>query len=293
MHSSTVKYEQIWYGFVETCSHSQHFFKPLFDNWSDAKIPIRVVGPFPETPPRDIRDRSYFWVSFSGEPFHQPTEPVGLYDAHLIMKPTDLTRRIIWMPLFSMYAYHYHCWKDLMIPRDYIPKTKFCATVVSNARGDVRTRFFDRLHTIKPIDSYGKWRNTMGYLLPYGDEYKCDTLTPYKFVMCFENTIQSHYMTEKLLHAYTCGAIPVYGGASIAPAILNPKAFLYLEEPTEAAMDALIEKMLALDQDDAAYRRMHAEPLLRNHCIPREMTLEYYKEHLQAFYAEKEKTISR
>jgi hypothetical protein len=211
------------------------------------------------------------------------------------MKPTDISKRILWTPLFSMYAYHWNCWNDLMTPRilpSPSPKTKFCATVVSNARGDVRTRFFDRLNAIKPIDSYGKWRNTMGYLLPYGDEYKCDTLTPYKFVMCFENTLQSHYMTEKLLHAYTCGAIPVYGGASVSREIFNPKAFLYLEEPTEAAMDALIQKMLALDQDDDAYRKMHAEPLLRDPYIPREMTIEYYKEHLQAFYAEKMKQSS-
>ena len=293
MHQPVVRYEQIWYGFEESCLHSVQFFKPLFSNWEgcvgDGR-PIRVVGPLPNRVPGDIYDRRFFRVSFSGEPFHQPTTE-GLYDIHLIMKPTDIPRNIFWTPLFSMYAYALDCWADLMARRELgagvLPKTKFCATVVSNADGQVRSRFFHRLNAVHRVDSYGKWQNNVGFVLPKGDEHRSDTLMPYKFVMCFENSIQSHYLTEKLLNAYLCGAIPIYGGASVSREVLNPKAFLYLEDTSDAAMDTLIEKVLYLDQNDDAYRAMHAEPLLREMCIPREMTIEYFKERLQEAYNKK------
>lgn len=283
-----VRYEQIWYGFKDTCPHSVLFLKPLFSDWPTSQVPVRVVGPLPCTLPRDIHDRRYLWVSFSGEPFHQPTTD-GFYDIHLIMEPTNISKNIFWMPLFSMYAYALNCWTDLMTPRVLHPaaKTKLCATVVSNARGEVRTRFFHRLNAVKRVDSYGKWENNVGTVLPAGEEHRGEVLKPYKFVMCFENTIQSHYMTEKILNAYLCGAIPIYGGASVSRTALNPKAFLYLEDTSDAAMDALIQQILFLDQNDDAYRQMYAEPLLREPCIPREMSIEYFKERLQETYNKK------
>jgi len=282
-----VRYEQIWYGFKETCLHCVHFFKPLFSGWPTHHRPIRVVGPLPDTLPKDIHQRKYFWISFSGEPFQQPTTE-GLYDAHLIMEPPDESRGIFWMPLFSMYAYALNCWVDLMTPRTlHRLKTKFCAMVVSNAGGEVRSRFFHRLNQVQRVDSYGKWENNVGYVLPMGQEHRCDALIPYKFVLCFENTIKSHYMTEKILNAYLCGAIPIYGGASISRDVLNPKAFLYLEDTSDAAMDTLIRQIMYLYQNEEAYRQMYEEPLLKDNCIPREMTIEYYKERLQALYDKK------
>jgi hypothetical protein len=277
-----VRYEQIWWAFSADIPAAQKFFNPLFYSIQSIQKPLRVVGPFPEHPPGDIRNKNYFWVSYSGESFHQPTQ-LGLYDVHLIMKPTDREQRIVWLPLFTVYAYEEDAWPKLMVPRPFDTKTKFCAMVVSDSRGDVRNAFFHKLNAIQKIDSIGNWLNNTGFILPRGDEKKPGYLSDYKFIMCFENTVMSHYMTEKLLHAYVAGAIPIYAGASVSRDILNPEAFLYLENTSDAGMDRLIQQILYLDQHPEAYMKMHQTPLLKTPEIPREMTLDYLRECVESF----------
>jgi hypothetical protein len=280
---STVHYEQIWWAFSAEIPAAQKFFNPLFYNNSIIRQPIRVVGPFPEHPPRDIQNKHYFWISYSGESFHQPTQ-LGMYDVHFIMKPTDFQQRIVWLPLFTVYAYEEDAWPKMMIPRELIiPKQKFCAMVVSDSRGDVRNAFFHKLNAIQKIDSVGNWLNNTGFILPRGDEKKPGYLSDYKFIMCFENKVMSHYMTEKLLHAYVAGAIPIYAGASVSREILNPEAFLYLEDTSEEGMNRLIQQILYLDQNPEAYKKMYCQPLLKTPEIPREMTIEYLRECMEQF----------
>jgi hypothetical protein len=36
-------------------------------------------------------------------------------------------------------------------------------------------------------------------------------------MVCFENTCQSLYLTEKLANAYAAGCVPIYWGAPEAP----------------------------------------------------------------------------
>lgn len=282
-----VRYQQIWWAFSENIPAAQKFFNPLFYHTKSIEKQICVVGPFPEHPPDDIHNKTYFWVSYSGESFHQPIDH-GLYDVHLIMKPTNFDQRIVWCPLFSVYAYEEDAWPKISIPRSISPpltisKPKFCAMVVSDSRGPERNAFFHKLNPIKKIDSIGNWLNNTGFVLPRGEEKGPGYLSDYKFIMCFENKMMSHYMTEKLLHAYVAGAIPIYGGASVSREVLNPKAFLYLEDASEESMNRLIEKILYLDQNEEAYMEMYREPLLRTPKIPEEMTIEYMRACVERF----------
>lgn len=280
---SSVNYEQIWWAFSAEIPAAQKFFNPLFYQIQKIQRPLRVVGPFPDHPPPDIHNRNHFWISYSGESFHQSVDS-GFFDVHLIMEPTDFQRRIVWLPLFTVYAYEEDAWPKLMIPRSLsTPKTKFCAMVVSDSRGDVRNAFFHKLNAIQKIDSIGNWLNNTGFILPRGDEKKPGYLSDYKFIMCFENKVKTHYMTEKLLHAYVAGAIPIYAGASVSRDILNPKAFLYLEDTSDDGMDRLIQQILYLDQNPDAYMEMYQQPLLKTPEIPREMTIEYLRECVESF----------
>jgi hypothetical protein len=268
---SQITYHQFWKAFTrETDNIHINFFAKLFPD-----KPVHIVSVFPRSAPR-IKDKKQLWVSYSGEPFCLPTKE---FKANLIMEETDLTKRIICVTLFAVSCYQKNCWPQLMIPRPAHPKTKFCALTSSRLRARTRHLFMDRLSTYKKVDSMGAAHNTCGgYRLPKG-EAGAAILRDYKFIICFENTLnKSCYLTEKLLMAYIHGAIPIYAGARNALTWLNPAAFLYLDDDTPAGMDHLIAQVKALDEDDAAYAAMYAQPLLRDAQIPRELSIEHIKE---------------
>ncbi len=83
----------------------------------------------------------------------------------------------------------------------------------------VRKKFVTGLASKKVIDLYGKgWdtdsnesvRAVYKGLVPA--DGKLETLSKYKFTLCFENAIFPGYVTEKLFDALLAGSVPVYLG---------------------------------------------------------------------------------
>jgi hypothetical protein len=144
-------------------------------------------------------------------------------------------------------------------------KTKFCSFVVSNAKRkktQKRIEFFHRLSRYKKVDSAGTALNNMGYRIPFGSEHKVEFLRPYKFNIAFENGAAPGYTTEKIVEAMLARCVPIYWGNPRIAEEFNPKSFLnYFDFPSE---EALIAKIVELDQDDAKYLEYLRQPYFHN-----------------------------
>lgn len=74
------------------------------------------------------------------------------------------------------------------------------------------------------------------------------TYSKYKFVLASENDVRKGYITEKIINAFSSGAIPVYIGDSIlAKKIFNTKAFICLDDFNNC--DDCIDYILNLNDD--------------------------------------------
>jgi hypothetical protein len=143
-------------------------------------------------------------------------------------------------------------------------KTKFCCFLVryANRKTSVRNDFFRKLCQYKKVDSAGGALNNTGYQVPPGPGPKLEFLRPYKFNIAFENTSIPDYTTEKIVDAMRARALPIYWGNPRIAAEFNPKSFLnYFDFPGE---DALIDKIIELDQDDAKYLEYLRQPYFHN-----------------------------
>lgn len=134
-------------------------------------------------------------------------------------------------------------------------KKKFCSFVYSHSTPQ-RTEFFDKLKPYKSADGFG---------LPFGshtwgEDIKYNIISDYKFNMCFENTVQSGYHTEKLLHAKTAGCIPLYWGADTISEDFNKKCFINLLD-FDNDIDKFIEYIKEVDNNDNLYNEILNEPL--------------------------------
>ena len=147
----------------------------------------------------------------------------------------------------------------------FAAKTRFCGFVVTNAgkrKTQKRVDFFHKLSKYKKVDSGGRAFNNIGGPLPDGPRGKLDFLRTCKFNIAFENKALPGYTTEKILEAMWARALPIYWGNPRVQEEFNPKSFLnYADFPSE---EALIERIIELDRDDARYMQVMREPYCHN-----------------------------
>jgi len=166
--------------------------------------------------------------------------------------------RYLWLPLLKNAGPAYQA---LTAPRPPVEeivrqKTDFCAYVMSNTTksADERTRIFDLLSQYKPVNSGGRWRNNVGGRVAD----KLAFQAKHKFVIAFENCSYPGYLTEKFAQAAQAQAVPIYWGDPTIGELLNPKAFINCHD--FATLEEAVEQIKKIDQDDALYRQMLAEP---------------------------------
>ncbi|MDR3466130.1 MAG: glycosyltransferase family 10 [Xanthobacteraceae bacterium] len=108
------------------------------------------------------------------------------------------------------------------------------------------------------VDSYGHVLNTIK--LPVADRghvTKLATIGRYKFCLSFENSICDDYVTEKFFDPLLAGTVPVYLGARNVDAFA-PADDCYIDVRDFAGPRQLADYLTFLDQNDAAYQRLHA-----------------------------------
>lgn len=265
-----IEYYAFWQGFYNSGAKSlKAFFEAILSG--DRKYELHSVFPLCNrklTPPNEGVIKAHF----SGEPFSDP--PDG-FDLNLVMEEDSREKKIVFCPLFAIGSYEHNYWPLYWTPRVYEPKkkTRFCAFVVSNRDAKIRNRFFEKLSAYKRVDSCGLAMNNCGGFCAPREGY-LEFLSQYKFMICFENTSKPYYITEKLHNAYLGGTIPIYWGCTNAKTWFNQNAFLQLEDTSEEAMDALIAKIIELDNDEEKYRNVFEELLLPSQEIPHDFRIE-------------------
>lgn len=162
--------------------------------------------------------------------------------------------------------------KHLTAQEGLAKKTGFCSFVVSNNIGDpIREEFFDCLSAYKKVDSGGRFRNNIG--CPDGVADKLAFDSAHKFSLTFENSKVPGYVTEKIFEGFAAHTIPIYWGCPEVKKYFNPEAFIYIDGPED--IDAAIEKIKYLDQNDEAYLRMLSQPTFSAPDIAQQINSEF------------------
>jgi hypothetical protein len=142
-------------------------------------------------------------------------------------------------------------------------KTKFCSYVVSGhsrRRNRNRLEIFEKLFKYKRVDSGGRFMNNIGGPIPNGFPGKIDFMRNYKFHIAFENASLPGYTTEKLPQAMMARTLPIYWGNSRVSEDFNPASFVNASDFPN--LDALVERIIELDRDDARYMEYFTQPYL-------------------------------
>jgi hypothetical protein len=186
------------------------------------------------------------------------TPNFAISDYAMAFEKLQFRDRYIWFPLIKLYRRAYASLKAPRPPVEQVvaEKTSFCAYVMSNTKDSApeRIQIFDALSKYKQVNSGGRWRNNTGGRVPDKLEFQ----SKHKFVIAFENTSWPGYLTEKFAEAAEANAVPIYWGDPEAGHIFNPKAFINCHN--FSSFEAVVEEVKRIDQSDALFRQMLAEP---------------------------------
>jgi alpha(1,3/1,4) fucosyltransferase len=152
-------------------------------------------------------------------------------------------------------------------PGPIVPRSKFCAFVVSNPSQPIRNKAFRTLCSYKEVDSAGSLYNTLGPDLfsgsggGGGEAKKVEFLRGYKFCLAYESASSPGYVTEKLFHAKAAGCVPIYWGAPDVELDFNMEGVIDARNKTD---DQLIAEVRRVDEDDELWLKMANTPLIRD-----------------------------
>jgi hypothetical protein len=199
-------------------------------------------------------------IHYSGEPFvGNPTD----YDVVLFSHESQAN--IVDLPLFVYYI-HGNNYMDALLHRPVITSvpTKFCCFIVSNGSCHIRNQMFQMLNQYKKVDSYGAFQNNMGGKLPlsyWTPEFRA-FIRQYKFIICFENSCQGTYSTEKIVNPYLAGIIPIYWSSPHIHSFFSPDSMLFLDTAAGDSYQQLIDRVIALDTSDTDYLEFVNRPIV-------------------------------
>lgn len=222
-------------------------------------------------------------ILFSGEHFLNKTN-LNNYDIVLCNQQSQYN--IIDLPLFSFYIQGNHGIEKL-IERPIIRKVpeKFCCFIVSNPHEWVRNKMFDIINSYRKVDSWGKFKNNIGYFItnPYWSNEYIEFISQYKFILCFENHKGNTYITEKIANAYLSNSIPIYWGTHHVKNVFNMNSMLFLEdENDEKSYYNLLQKIIELDNDDEKYLEFANQPVITNDFFQNNYSIENIRKQMNS-----------
>uniref|UniRef100_A0A6C0K141 Alpha-(1,3)-fucosyltransferase FucT N-terminal domain-containing protein n=1 Tax=viral metagenome TaxID=1070528 RepID=A0A6C0K141_9ZZZZ len=269
----SVIFTDMWEGFKS----SENFFLDLMNSadpvykWIGSEEgSLLICGPF-GTEWQAPRYASVPKVFFLGEPFQNRVEDprLNLVLSHDVVEDATHMRLPLW-PLFLDWFGSKSANKNPnQLPLPYAVKPfentnkEFCAFVVSNPCCQIRNEAFDQLNAYKRVNSAGAYKNNLGELLfckfgggGGGDQAKFEFLKQHQFCICYENTQQPGYVTEKLLHAKLAGCVPLYWGSKEAAQDFDPSGFIDMDGKD------IVEVVKSLEEHPDLIREIQRTPAL-------------------------------
>jgi len=140
---------------------------------------------------------------------------------------------------------------EFTAPREKSVRTKFACTFFSNPQ-PIRLAALKALQGLGEVDLFGK-------AVERPIRFKEEVAKNYKFVVCFENDLYPGYITEKLVDAYKCGAVPLYWGDLGSDTFLNRESFINLKD--FKSLDEFIEYLRHMSESE--FFEIQQQPLLR------------------------------
>jgi hypothetical protein len=151
----------------------------------------------------------------------------------------------------------------------HIPSKNICA-IISNPSGNERNTFLNELEKTLKIDYGGCYKtNIKKFDDIYNSEKFINRVSEYKFIISMENSRGETYITEKILHGFSSGSIPIYWGSTQVCDYFNKDRFLNLSE--NSLTSNIIQQIHEIINDDTKFLEFINKPIFNNNKLDRDI----------------------
>jgi hypothetical protein len=256
-----------WQGFFEKTDpiHVEFFLKLLTEvfnedielsfNIDDADILMESI--FTNTTYINHKDWKASFL-FTGESYYALCMNNNLSQYTCILGFNPTINNFVEFPFYIVYLKSF---PNMTFEPTKTIKNNYTAAVISNGSLNERTAFLEKLESRLPVLYGGSYKNNIGKKIE--GNFSSDNLLNFykntKFVITMENTKIGHYITEKLINGFRAGTIPIYWGSQHISKHFNSKRFLILEDTTESSINAVIDRMVNMSNEE--YFKIVNEPI--------------------------------
>jgi len=132
------------------------------------------------------------------------------------------------VPMIYNYINYYIENKDVIKPSKNVKfqDKKFALTITKcNLNSEVE-KYKNKLEQIGTVDFIGMYDEYIAHTSCYYSQELIDVFNQYKFIVCFENSYQDGYTTEKIFNCLFAHTIPIYKGDPNIASYINKESFV-------------------------------------------------------------------
>ena len=135
--------------------------------------------------------------------------------------------------------------------------------MISNPNGKERNTFLNKLEQKIKIDYGGEYKNNVPrFEGTYNSKPFINRVSEYKFIVSMENSIGDTYISEKIIHGFLAGVIPIYCGSSRVCDYFNNERFINLHDATD--ITTLISRINEIMNDNNKFLEIVNKPIFNN-----------------------------
>ena len=128
---------------------------------------------------------------------------------------------------------------------------KFCLMVNKSGLNSKAGQFQEKMNSIAPTDHISLYDKEIGESSCYNPPELLNIFNQYRFIICFENSYNSGYITEKIFNCLLADTVPIYSGSPIIHDFINPDCFINIDENDD--LDQAVAKISEINTDPAKY----------------------------------------
>ena len=187
----------------------------------------------------------------------------------------EITENYIAIPMIYNFINYFKNNYEYIKPSDMTPfnEKKYCLIINKSGINKEIELYSSKLKKYGNIDNISMYNDLILNKSCYNSIELLNVFNKYKFILCFENSYNDGYITEKIFNCFFARTIPIYKGSNIISTYINQESYLKTDN-----VNILLNNIELLMNNEEEYYK-----IINNNKVSENFSDENYQELLKKY----------